>query len=737
MAVAASPACKWQTRAEVDREWLDEVTGSFELPEEDLSGRPPRVYRLRVYADQKYRAHEALWKERFAEVIDKVNTITRSWFAVEFQVVEVVEWVRQLNESEMSVLGREANRSGVDWVVGLLGPDPMGEADGGLFVGQSQYFGDMLLVRTSLNPHIYRSWRDAMALETTEVRRAYARYIVLNEARVFLHEWGHSLGIPHVVDQACVMHLTNHNVVRFSAPVAQLIRLGLERRDEGLRDSTARAEWTTDAVALVQDHSSSFVHEDFCEVNKYAKQLAQAEFERTEIWHEIVTRNFVLRAELDSTQARELAIRIEMERRAFERILGADWLSPLIVFVPGPKALARLQFEGFNDLVIHIHGRWLVIARVTPDSEESLHDRVHRMLASAVLGRSLSLHRAWLYQGMARYLAGIEVDPVGGTLGTGNLDAWRQSLGTQRMPIATLWDWQGESGPDGRRSALASSFVAIHCLLERRPDVFRRFLGAILPPGDERAVWSTLFGAVPHVGLEREIDQCARSVGSPTSATVEIPRFDEPRVASRAETYANRALLLAYFRQRDKAIAEARRALRFDSTVLEAEWVLAFLEKTVDERLRLAKELVARYPGNVQAWSLLGETAMESSEESADVKSIVERSLKEAPVDPMLFDKAAKYHLKRGNAKRALELSARALAGWPSSALYVRTHAAAWKAVGSCDEALRYQRIAVERMAARGHPKDVMSEEAARVEEYTACAARAVADGGPVDGGRR
>jgi hypothetical protein len=177
---------------------------------------PPRsepktrlTLRVRAYATEDYLAQTPQAEQRFREYLDLVSQQTADWIGVKFVLVTFSPWplwsaglsgdvlVDRLVELDA---GREA-----DLVIGLIGrlaAVPGGEMDA---IGRAQLLGRHVLLRdltADADAWVERWMSDA----SPAVRRSTFQEVYRHQRlALFLHEWAHTLGAIHCVDETSIM----------------------------------------------------------------------------------------------------------------------------------------------------------------------------------------------------------------------------------------------------------------------------------------------------------------------------------------------------------------------------------------------------------------------------------------------------------------------------------------------------------------------------------------------------
>jgi predicted Zn-dependent protease len=169
----------------------------------------PRIAKVRIYADEEYRAQNMRWKHGFTDQIDYANQLLEPAFGVRLEP-EFKDWDRRAGEASLAetlkaLVDLDAGDD-VAWVIGLTSSLTI--------VSDSV---DALGMAYPMTPHIVmRGFADVK--ERAQFKRALpdlerAELEQVHEARrrhkqvvVLLHEIGHTLGGIHENDPAWILH---------------------------------------------------------------------------------------------------------------------------------------------------------------------------------------------------------------------------------------------------------------------------------------------------------------------------------------------------------------------------------------------------------------------------------------------------------------------------------------------------------------------------------------------------
>jgi tetratricopeptide (TPR) repeat protein len=209
------------------------------LVERRASAGPPRVMRLRFYADADFRSGSGVrWQDRLRAQLGQINQVLEPGFGVRLEAESFHRWDRtgpagalmpMLDELERTDAGAE-----VDWVVGLVAPLPL----------VSMSFHDLGVARVLGRHFVLRSMASVAemddfmrvfhALDQAQREALYGHRKEHKEIAIFLHEWAHTLGAFHANDPKRIMGpgYSQHSGL-ISEDDAGLIAAGLGARIAG------------------------------------------------------------------------------------------------------------------------------------------------------------------------------------------------------------------------------------------------------------------------------------------------------------------------------------------------------------------------------------------------------------------------------------------------------------------------------------------------------------------------
>jgi hypothetical protein len=226
--------------------------------------KPVRTLKLRAHATPRYASEVVDWPKQLAELLEDANEVLAPTASLRVEIGGTTTWAPPGEEDLSALVGAlEAADPGqdVDWVVGLVGSVPRFE----------QSFQKLGMARTPGKHLVMRAMNDAREYEAIEhsfpsvdaadrhkLYRARRRH---KTATVFLHELAHTLGVPHELDAATIMHgRYGAGVKGFSEPAAALMRLELAHRLEPAAQT--EQAFASALLAHVQSTSASWVPDE-------------------------------------------------------------------------------------------------------------------------------------------------------------------------------------------------------------------------------------------------------------------------------------------------------------------------------------------------------------------------------------------------------------------------------------------------------------------------------------------
>jgi len=232
---------KWSTPVGQEKEAAGQLLpGRFDLtPMTGLPGEP-RPLRVRVYADRDYRLL-LRWQTRLRAQLKRVNAVVEPVFAVRFEIESVREWDRSHSGAALDPILDELHTldpgSEVDLVIGLVTP-MRGVATSVHHVGLARILSRHFVMRgMDDEQEILALEREFKLLNVDERQNVYDARKSHKEVVVFLHEWGHTLGLLHHGELEIIMNpACDPRQTRFSPFEQRLIAAVLQNRLQHPKD---------------------------------------------------------------------------------------------------------------------------------------------------------------------------------------------------------------------------------------------------------------------------------------------------------------------------------------------------------------------------------------------------------------------------------------------------------------------------------------------------------------------
>ena len=194
-----------------------------------------KTIRLRLYADSDYRGLVLRWQAKARAQVERINAVVAPVFNVRFEIESLREWNRShtgvrlepiLDELEALDPARE-----VDLVVAFATP-LQGVAASIHQIGSSRLLARHFVLRGMDDEQEIRAFERELKLISPEERqRLYGDRKAHKEVVMFLHEWGHVLGLLHNEDKTIIMNPAYDPAqAGFSAFERKVIGLVVDRR---------------------------------------------------------------------------------------------------------------------------------------------------------------------------------------------------------------------------------------------------------------------------------------------------------------------------------------------------------------------------------------------------------------------------------------------------------------------------------------------------------------------------
>jgi hypothetical protein len=195
-----------------------------------------KTIRLRLYADSDYRGLVLRWQSKARAQVERINAVVAPVFNVRFEIESLRDW----NSSHAGVrlepildqLEALDPASDVDLVVAFATP-LQGVASSIHQIGSSRLLARHFVLRGMDDEQEIRALdREFKLLSPDERLRLYGERKAHKEVVVFLHEWGHVLGLLHNEDKTIIMNPAYDPAqAGFSAFEQKVIGLVVDRRN--------------------------------------------------------------------------------------------------------------------------------------------------------------------------------------------------------------------------------------------------------------------------------------------------------------------------------------------------------------------------------------------------------------------------------------------------------------------------------------------------------------------------
>lgn len=205
-----------------------------------------RLAKVRVWADDEYRAQNVRWQQTFGESLEHTNAVLASTFGVRLQP-EYRSWDRHAPGAslEESCVALAAVDPGEDVLVVVGLTSSMGLVSATFDqLGLAMSPGRHLVVRGYASVEETNAFAEAFPKVPVEERNELLKDRRRHKsATVLLHELGHNFGADHETESETIMNRSySERAARFSASSRDLILRTLEERLSGARPRAAVAE---------------------------------------------------------------------------------------------------------------------------------------------------------------------------------------------------------------------------------------------------------------------------------------------------------------------------------------------------------------------------------------------------------------------------------------------------------------------------------------------------------------
>jgi tetratricopeptide (TPR) repeat protein len=196
--------------------------------------RETRVVRVRVWAARDYRQGTREWSSKLRRNLDKVNGLVARWPNVRFEVVDLRSWERDSTDGGLEgllvALEHEDPGDDVDLVLGLVAAMPVVPTQIHN-LGMARQGGRHAVIRSLHDLVEYQAAQDVFdELQPGERERVVAARKTHKEQVIFLHEWGHTLGLGHTQHAWAIMNPEySEQMARFGDEDGHAIEAALKR----------------------------------------------------------------------------------------------------------------------------------------------------------------------------------------------------------------------------------------------------------------------------------------------------------------------------------------------------------------------------------------------------------------------------------------------------------------------------------------------------------------------------
>jgi hypothetical protein len=269
----------WKAPVTREREAAQDITpGALDLTPAVAAKGDVRVLKVRIYADRDYRSVVLRWQSKARAQINRINAIVERVFNVRFEVEGLKDWdanhMGMKMPAVLDALEALDPAKDVDLVVGFATP-LKGVATSIHAIGQSRLLARHFIMRGMDDEQEALAIDQEFRLVSPEERqRLYGDRKAHKEIVVFLHEWGHTLGVLHNEHPTNLMNPRyDSRQCCFSEHAKRVIALGVDRRTA--RPSEPHPE-TADLVRLLEvAPSDEGSDQERAQLLAFARQRAQ------------------------------------------------------------------------------------------------------------------------------------------------------------------------------------------------------------------------------------------------------------------------------------------------------------------------------------------------------------------------------------------------------------------------------------------------------------------------------
>ncbi len=240
------------------------------------STAPLRKLELRAYVSPRYSAEVTDERRQLARLVDSANEVLGPTLNLRLELKQVQPWPvadeGQLDRLVDELVALDPARE-TAWVAGFVGSPPTLQVS---FkeLGKATMFGKHFVMRAMSDAAEYDAIdRGFDELDEDQRRKLYRQRLRHKETAVFLHEIGHTLGVPHEVEETTLMNLMyHHEAASFSPAAVQLMRMTLSQRLDP--DGQSPQMLARKLLGTVKSTSAKWVEEDLREWLGIVRPLA-------------------------------------------------------------------------------------------------------------------------------------------------------------------------------------------------------------------------------------------------------------------------------------------------------------------------------------------------------------------------------------------------------------------------------------------------------------------------------
>lgn len=417
-------------------------------------------------------------------------------------------------------------------------------------------------------------------------------------------------------------------------------------------------------------------------------------------WREVRTAHFVVRTDLSSGKAKDLAEELERVHEAVRyglfrtppdtgviQVVALADEEEYKLFAPQGASAFYTQ-ANLSGPTIVLHGGGADLMRIIV-----AHEITHHVTARAFLRRPL-----WFNEGLACVMESVA------TVGTPTLG------GVPRHRLREVYPYFGEVARVLRaREYLETSrdyavaWALVHYLMNKRPREFGQLQQRLAQGQEPAAAWREVFpqwdpaSDEAMAALDKEIGAHV-SRGNFAYRDIELPPAAPPSERSMTAAQAHDVRLSLPWRNRGDKVeaarlqAEVEEALRHDPGSVPALALLG--EHKPADRVALAERATAAHPEDSRAWLLLGGALPPEAKERRE--AALRKAVQVDPSSALALNDLAWHLLATGRADEALPLARKAVQLSPGSAPILDTVAGVAEARGDCAVALQIERRAID-----------------------------------------